>query len=112
MTLQDCQLIRDTRRLDREATMVIDTSKLASGSWKTTLIGLVSAAAGFVAFSPALFVKWPWVNEVAKYIMVGGLAGLGLAAKDTDRTGGTVLQAGAVPDATLHAEAKVEPPKG
>ncbi len=92
--------------------MVIDTSKLTAGSWKTTLLGLISAAAGFVAFSPALFAKWPWVNEVAKYIMVGGMAGIGIAAKDSAVTGGTILQAGAVPDATLHAEAKPSvPPK-
>ena len=91
--------------------MVIDTSKLGAGSWKTSVIGVLSAAAGFVAFSPALFAKWPWVNEVAKYIMVGGLAGLGLASKDSGVTGGTRLESGAVPDATLHAEQKAESPK-
>jgi len=92
--------------------MIIDTSKLTAGSWKTSLIGLLSAAAGFVAFSPALFSKWPWIVEVAKYIMVGGLAGLGFASKDSNVTGGTVLQSNAVPDATLHAEAiAAVPPK-
>lgn len=55
--------------------------KLQNG-WKTSLAGLISAAAGFVAFSPGLFQKWPWVMEVAKYIMVGGLSGIGLLARD------------------------------
>ena len=70
--------------------MVIDMSKLTSGSWKTTLMGIVSLAAGFVAFSPALFAKWPWVTELAKYLMVGS-GGIGLiAAKDSNVTGGTI----------------------
>jgi hypothetical protein len=53
-------------------------------SWKTTALGLVSAAAAFVLFSPELFAQWQWVVALAKFIMVGGLAGLGLAARDTD----------------------------
>jgi len=87
--------------------MVIDTSKLTSGSWKTTVTGILTAAAGFVTFSPALFTgpKWAWVNELAKYVMIGGLAGMGLASKDNNVTGGTKLTPDAIPDARLHAEA-------
>jgi hypothetical protein len=83
--------------------MVIDTAKM--GSWKTSLTGFISAAAGFVAFSPQLFQKYPMVMELAKYIMIGGMASIGILAKDSQVTGGTKLQDGAVPDATLHAEA-------
>jgi hypothetical protein len=50
--------------------------------WKTTAAGIVMAVAGFVAFSPSLFVRWPWVVDVAKYLMVGGGASIGLLARD------------------------------
>jgi hypothetical protein len=49
---------------------------------KTTLFGLIAAGAAFMAFSPDLFAKWPWVLAVAKFVTVGGLAGLGISAKD------------------------------
>jgi hypothetical protein len=52
-------------------------------NWKTNLFGLVAAIAGFIVFSPGLFSKWPWVGEVAKYFMAGGMAGIGFAAKDS-----------------------------
>jgi hypothetical protein len=52
-------------------------------NWKTTACGLVAAAAGFVVFSPDLFRHWPWVLALAKYVMVGGLAGVGIVAKDS-----------------------------
>lgn len=69
--------------------MIIDTSKLLTGSWKTTLCGLVSAAASFVALNPIMFQRWPWVPTVAGFVASGGLAVLGIAAKDGDVTGGT-----------------------
>lgn len=50
---------------------------------KTSIFGLVGAAAGFVSFSPDLFAHWPWIIQLAKYVMIGGLAGIGLAAKDS-----------------------------
>lgn len=50
--------------------------------WKTSLSGFVTASAGFVAFSPELFIHWPWIVALAKYTMVGGLAALGVAARD------------------------------
>lgn len=52
-------------------------------NWKTTTAGLVTAFAGFVLFSPDLFSRWSWVGDVAKYIMAGGLAGIGLFSKDS-----------------------------
>jgi hypothetical protein len=69
--------------------MVIDTSKLTSGSWKTTVLGLISAAATFIVANPDMFSKWPWLRTVAVFVMTGGLAGLGLTAKDSSVTGGT-----------------------
>jgi hypothetical protein len=51
-------------------------------NWKTSLAGCVTALAAFVAFSPALFARWPWVAEVAKFTIAGGFASMGLAAKD------------------------------
>jgi hypothetical protein len=50
---------------------------------KTTVFALVAAAAGFIAISPDLFAHYPVLLAVAKYVMAGGLAGLGLAAKDS-----------------------------
>jgi hypothetical protein len=56
-------------------------------SWRTTACGLVSAFCAFVQFSPEL--HWPpVVMAIAKFAVVGGLAGLGIAARDhggTDR---------------------------
>lgn len=49
-------------------------------NWKTTLTACVAAAAGFVTFSSAHFS--PLVVDLAKYIMLGGMAGLGIFAKD------------------------------
>ena len=47
-------------------------------SWKTTVSGIVTAAAGFVLFSPDTFAAWPWLIELAKYIAIGGAACLGI----------------------------------
>jgi len=88
--------------------MTFDTSKL--GSWKTTLAGVVSLIAGFVAFSPGLFTKWPWVTEAAKYLMLGSTGAGLITAKDSGVTGGTTLASGSVPDAQLHAAAANEAP--
>ena len=72
-------------------------------NWKTSLSGLIAAMAGFVLFSPQLFARWPWACDLAKYIMAGGLASIGFAAKDssTHSTGTEVL------DATVIAEKKL-----
>lgn len=57
-------------------------------SWKTTLLGLVSATAGFVAYSPDMFGgEGEPLVQVCKFINLGGLAGLGLVAKDWNVTG-------------------------
>src|ERR1017187_7846366 len=93
--------------------MVIDTSKISTGSWKTNVAAVVTFVAGFILINPALFVKWPIVYELAKYVGVGGVGVGFFSAKDSNVTGGTVLQSNAIPDARLHAEAvvaKVETP--
>jgi hypothetical protein len=54
-------------------------------SWRTTVCGLITALAGFVMFSPETFQQWPWVISLAKYIMLGGIASLGIASKDSSQ---------------------------
>jgi hypothetical protein len=49
---------------------------------KTTISGFITAAAGFVMFSPDLFAKWPIVLALAKYVTVGGFAVTGFLSKD------------------------------
>lgn len=51
-------------------------------SWKTSLFALIAAVAGFIAIHPMYTAHWPVVSDIAGYIMAGGLAGMGLAAKD------------------------------
>jgi hypothetical protein len=66
-------------------------------SWKTTLSAAVSAGASFVLFAsqPPFSIHFPsWLAAIAMFAMVGGLAGLGIVAKDSDVTGGTVVQPG------------------
>jgi hypothetical protein len=49
---------------------------------KTTIFSLIAAGAGFVVFSPEIFAHQPVIVALAKYVMVGGLAGLGITARD------------------------------
>jgi hypothetical protein len=64
------------------------------GSWKTSLLGLISAAFGYIAFSPDDFANHLWLVHLARFVAVGGLAGLGIAAKDYNVTGGTKQRPG------------------
>lgn len=52
-------------------------------SWKTTVCGLVAAAAAYVVANPAQFAKWPWAATVAGIVMASGIAGVGIASKDS-----------------------------
>lgn len=52
-------------------------------NWKTSLFGLLACAAGFIAIHPMYTARWPMVNDLAGYVMAGGLAGMGFAAKDS-----------------------------
>lgn len=54
-----------------------------TGSWRTTISGLVAAVAGFVVSNPQMFAKWPWASTLAGFIMTGGLAGIGVFSKDS-----------------------------
>ena len=65
-------------------------------SWKTTLAGLAAAAASVVVSEPQDFPHWAIV--AAKIIMAGGIAGLGLVAKDSNVTGGSVANTTNKPD--------------
>lgn len=52
-------------------------------NWKTTSLGVFTAAAGFVAFSPDMFGgDHAALVQMAKFISMGGLASLGIVAKD------------------------------
>lgn len=90
--------------------MVIDTSKLGAGSWKTTASGLVTAAAGFVVANPELFANHPAILKVAMYIMVGGLASIGIFAKDRNVTGGTTMNPANNPTVVADTAVHKEPP--
>ncbi len=61
-------------------------------SYKTTVMALISAGASFVLFSSQLhMITYPmWAVAVAMFAQVGGLAALGIVAKDYNATGGTV----------------------
>lgn len=59
-------------------------------SYKTTILGLVSAGASFVLFAHGSIPMPPWLVTVAQFAMVGGLAVFGIVAKDYNATGGTV----------------------
>jgi hypothetical protein len=63
-------------------------------NWKTSLMGLISAAAAFVLYAQSShMVNFPtWATALAGFVQIGGLAGLGLTAKDFNTTGGTVGQ--------------------
>ena len=85
--------------------MVIDTSKVSLGSWKTTLGGFVT---GGLIFLSSYLTNGNTVNiHDPKFWMAFACAAWGYVQKDSNKTGGTSLVAGAVPDATLHAEAAV-----
>lgn len=47
--------------------------------WKTTICGLIAALCGFILFEPGFFPEI--VVAAAKYIGLGGLAGLGITAQ-------------------------------
>lgn len=52
--------------------------------WKTTAFGVISACFAFVLFSPDYFPAW--LVDIAAFALAGGLAGLGITAKDYRRS--------------------------
>ena len=62
--------------------------KQAISNRKTTIAGLLSSATGFIAAFPEHFggADAP-VVVLSKFVALGGLAALGIASKDFDRTG-------------------------
>ncbi len=73
-------------------------------NWKTTLSGSIAAAALFVTSYPAHFNQLE--IDLAKFIMIGGLAGIGIFAKDAS----THSTAADVEKATVKAMDKAVPP--
>ncbi len=55
-------------------------------NWKTSLLGIATAFFAFVVFDPQWFPDY--IVSMAKFAAVGGLAGLGIVAKDWNKTGG------------------------
>jgi len=80
---------------------------------KTTVSAVISAAAAFVMFAsqPPFSIHFPtWVSAMAMFLMVGGLASLGVNAKDSNVTGGSVVQPGiAVADPAEVAKFAAQP---
>ena len=58
------------------------------GSWKTTVSAAVAAFFGFVLFSPDTFGNLPWLQDLAKFAFLGGLASLGIHSQDVPTKGG------------------------
>ena len=57
-------------------------------SWKTTASGFVSAGASLVVFMSTQGVAVPhWLVTVAGFVLVGGLASMGIAGKDFNVSG-------------------------
>lgn len=57
-------------------------------NWKTTVIGILLSFSGFVTFSPDTFGgDQALLVQISKYITAGGLAALGISAKDYNVTG-------------------------
>ena len=63
-------------------------------SWKTTTAALISAGASLLQFlhSGHYIDLPPVVAGIIAFTQIGGVAGLGIMAKDSDVTGGTVAQ--------------------
>lgn len=54
--------------------------------WKTTIPGLIAAGAAFVLFAESFGVTLPpIVKALAAFVMAGGLASLGINAKQVGR---------------------------
>jgi hypothetical protein len=86
--------------------MILDTSKLTAGSWKTTVGGFIT---GGLVFLSSYLQNGRTVNiHDPKFWMAFVLAAWGYVQKDSGVTGGTTLANGAIPDATLHAAAANE----
>lgn len=59
-------------------------------NWQPKLIGVLTAFAAFVEFDHSI--KFPqWLESLANFLMIGGLAAFGFTTKAFDTTGGTKL---------------------
>ncbi len=55
-------------------------------SWKTSLAGIITALASYIAMYPDEYREgYPHLVSFAKFIAVGGLASMGLFGKDADK---------------------------
>lgn len=66
-------------------------------SWRSTVSACVSAAGMFIIFASAApyNVQFPvTISALAAFMALGGLASLGLNTKDSEVTGGSIVQPG------------------
>jgi len=66
-------------------------------SWRSTLSACVSVAGMFIIFAsaPPYNLHFPVaISALAQFAFLGGLASLGINAKDSGVTGGTIVQPG------------------
>lgn len=65
-----------------------------NGSWRTSISGIVAAASAFVVFAQGTFhiPVPPIIQALAAFVMIGGLASLGINGKDARVTGGDIVQ--------------------
>jgi hypothetical protein len=57
-------------------------------NWKTTVSGILAAVGSYLAMFPNTLNGHPTLENIAKFIAIGGLASLGFSAKDLNVTGG------------------------
>ncbi len=74
------------KRIKKAATT---TKNAMVNNWQTTLSGFITAAAVFIASEPAGFDFPDQIVSIAKFVVVGGLATMGIASKDSNKTGVT-----------------------
>lgn len=78
-------------------------------NWMTSIAGLASAGASYILFAQPLGYLNPphWLLGLAFFVQIGGLAALGITAKQYNVTGGTVPQTPEAAVRTGTPEAKV-----
>lgn len=73
--------------LKKKPTAMDKTVDAVFTNWKTTLPAVLAAAATLVVTTPGHFGANEMVVNVAGFIMAGGLAAFGVAAKAHDKSG-------------------------
>lgn len=64
--------------------------EMTLANWQPKVIGVLTAFAAFVEFDKAIHFPH-WVESLANFLMIGGLAAFGFTTKQWNVTGGTQL---------------------